>query len=101
MSYQPVPALGKDFLTPFFDVLLEAVGWGTSLRERVLERVHIQSGEQVLDVGCGTAALLIRARAYAPGAHLVGVDADPHILALARQNITRHVGCTRIHARAT
>jgi len=90
MSYQPVPALGKDFLTPFFDVLLEVVGWGTSLRERVLERVHIQNDEQVLDVGCGTAALLIRAKARAPGAHLVGVDADPHILELARKNITRH-----------
>ncbi len=90
MSYQPVPALGKDFLTPFFDVLLEVVGWGTSLREGVLERVHIQNDEQMLDVGCGTAALLIRARAHAPGAHLVGVDADPHILELARKNITRH-----------
>ncbi|SRR6266851_9975677 len=48
MSYQPVPALGKDLLTPFFDALLEVVGLGTSLRERVLERVHIQNGEQVL-----------------------------------------------------
>ncbi len=101
MSYQPVPALGKDFLTPFFDVLLEVVGWGTSLREEVLERVHIQNGERVLDVGCGTAALLIRAKMYTPGAHLIGVDADPHILVLARKNITRHgVGVEVKEARA-
>ncbi len=75
---------------PFFDALLEVVGLGTSLREQVLERVHIQNGEQVLDVGCGTAALLIRSKARAPGAPLVGVDADPHILALASKNIHQH-----------
>src|SRR5258708_16397353 len=89
MSYRPVPALGKDFLTPFFDGVLEVVGWGTPLREQVLARVNIQNDEQVLDVGCGTAALLIRARTHAPSAHLVGVDVDPHILALARQNIIK------------
>jgi ubiquinone/menaquinone biosynthesis C-methylase UbiE len=87
MKYQPVPALGKDFLTPLFDTVLEVIGLGTPLREQVLEQVHIQNDERVLDVGCGTAALLLRAKARVPGASLIGIDADPHILGLARKKI--------------
>jgi len=59
MSYTSVPALGQDWLTPFFDALLAVVGLGEPLTERVIERANIQEGEHVLDVGCGTATLLI------------------------------------------
>ena len=55
MSYQSVPALSKDWLTPFYDVLLALGGLGAPLTRRVLERTHIQDGERVLDVGCATA----------------------------------------------
>jgi hypothetical protein len=48
MSYHPIPALGKDWLTPFFDTLLALVGLVTPLTGRVLERAHIQDGERVL-----------------------------------------------------
>ena len=90
MSYQPVPALGKDWLTPFFDLLLEMMGLGKALTERVLERADIQNGERVLDVGCGTATLLIAAKSRAPGAQTVGVDTDERVLQIARKKIARH-----------
>ena len=90
MSYQPVPALGKDWLTPLFDVLLAVVGLGTPLTERVIERVRIQEGERVLDVGCGTGTLLIAAKSRSPLAQLVGVDTDERVLAIARKKIAQH-----------
>ncbi len=90
MSYKSVPALGKDWLTPFYDVLQAMVGWGPQLTKRMLERAHIQDGERVLDVGCATATLLIAAKARYPAAHLVGVDPDERALAIARKKIAHH-----------
>ncbi len=90
MGYQPVPALGKDWLTPFFDLLLAVVGLGTSLTKRVLERAHIQDGERVLDVGCGTATLLIAAKSRYPTAQMVGVDTDRRVLQIARKKLAQH-----------
>ena len=90
MSYKSVPALGKDWLTPFFDALLTVVGLGAPLTQRVLERADIQDGERVLDVGCGTATLLIAAKARSPLAQLVGVDADERAVRIARKKIAGH-----------
>jgi ubiquinone/menaquinone biosynthesis C-methylase UbiE len=90
MSYKSVPALGKDWLTPFFDLLLEMVGLGRVLATRVLERADIQDGEHVLDVGCGTATLLIAAKTGAPGTQMVGVDLDERVLQIARKKIAQH-----------
>ncbi len=47
-------------------------------------RLHAQRAEQVLDVGCGTGALLAALAAAAPGVRLVGIDASPEMLAVAR-----------------
>ncbi len=90
MSYQSVPALGKDWLTPFYDGLQAKVGWGPQLANRMLERAHIQNDERVLDVGCATATLLIAAKARYPTAHLVGIDPDERALQIARKKIARH-----------
>lgn len=91
MSYQPVPALGKDWLTPFFDALLAVFGLGAPLTQRVIERARIQDGERVLDVGCGTATLLIAAKSRSPTTQMVGVDTDERVLQIARKKITQHL----------
>src|SRR6266567_8842308 len=90
MSYKSVPALGKDWLTPFFDTLLAVVGLGTPLTERVIERAHIQDGEHLLDVGCGTATLLIVVKSRYPSAQVVGADTDERALAIARKKIAQY-----------
>lgn len=43
---------------------------------------HIAPEQKVLDIGCGTGALTLRAAAG--GAHVVGVDINPEMLAIAR-----------------
>lgn len=78
-----IPALKYDALTPFYDVVL---GW--TLREylfkpQLIEQANIEDGQQVLDVGCGTATLTILLKQLYPKANVVGLDGDPKVLKIA------------------
>jgi demethylmenaquinone methyltransferase/2-methoxy-6-polyprenyl-1,4-benzoquinol methylase len=44
---------------------------------------HIRNGQKVLDIGCGTGALAIRAAGK--GAIVTGIDVNPNMLAVARK----------------
>lgn len=50
----------------------------------VVELLNPQPGERILDLGCGTGHLT--AQIAAVGAHVVGIDNDPGMIALARQH---------------
>jgi demethylmenaquinone methyltransferase/2-methoxy-6-polyprenyl-1,4-benzoquinol methylase len=52
---------------------------------------HIQAGERVLDIGCGTGALTLRAAHR--GAQVKGMDTNPHMLEMAEQAL-REAGLT-------
>jgi SAM-dependent methyltransferase len=52
----------------------------------MLDVADLQSGERVLDVGCGSGATTIEAaRRVQPGGAAVGIDVSPPLLALARE----------------
>lgn len=90
MNYTPIPALGKNILTPFFDALVEIVGLGTSFKKKVVERANLQIGERLLDVGCGTATLLLAAKSRYPSIEAVGIDVDDRVLDIARKKIAKN-----------
>ena len=50
--------------------------------EAVVERANVHRGDRVLDVACGTGNVAVLAAQR--GAHVVGVDFEPRLLALAR-----------------
>jgi ubiquinone/menaquinone biosynthesis C-methylase UbiE len=79
-----IPALRYHALTPLFDFVAAALARDGSLKSGVIERASIDAGERVLDVGCGTGTLAIAAARAAPGVLVRGLDADPAILARAR-----------------
>jgi SAM-dependent methyltransferase len=56
-------------------------GWGAPLHARVLDLAGVGAGTTVLDLGCGPG--VFAAAAVAPGARVVGIDADRSAVAVA------------------
>lgn len=52
-----------------------------------LARLTLRPGERLLDIGCGTGALLHRLSQRYPGAQLTGVDPVPEMLSVARHRL--------------
>ncbi|MGH7558720.1 MAG: class I SAM-dependent methyltransferase [Gemmatimonadota bacterium] len=57
-----------------------------SVRE-TLRRTDLREDDAILDVGCGTGALLEAVAARVPGARLVGIDLSPAMLAVASRKL--------------
>jgi len=60
----------------------EPAGWSAPLYTHALDAADVDPGTSVLDLGCGTGEFA--AAAVALGARVVGVDADPEAVKIAR-----------------
>ena len=83
-----IPALGAAWLTPLYDIVARLTG-ERRFKRRLVEQAHIASGQDVLDLGCGTGTLALLVKQTCPGARVVGLDIDPRILAIARRKTQR------------
>ncbi|RAG87413.1 SAM-dependent methyltransferase [Streptacidiphilus pinicola] len=82
-----LPAAGRDAFLPFYDRLTALLGAG-ELHRTLLDQAGLADGQRVLEIGCGTGNLALRAKRSRPGIELVGSDPDP--LALARAERKAH-----------
>lgn len=80
-----VPALGFQFLTPFYDPLVAATTRERIFKRQLIAQAGVRDGERVLDLGCGTGTLAIWLKQALPGALVTGVDADEAVLIRARR----------------
>ncbi|HEY3120025.1 MAG TPA: class I SAM-dependent methyltransferase, partial [Vicinamibacteria bacterium] len=89
-------------LTPLYDLGTALFGFGRRFKEGVVAQAGLADGARVLDVGCGTGQLADALKRAHPRATVVGVDADPRILEIARRRIARagHAGVELVCARA-
>ena len=84
-----VPAAGRDWLLPFYDIVTKLLGV-QAFHRKLIDQAAISSGHRVLEIGCGTGSLTILAERLHPGADVVGIDPDPKALARARRKAQRN-----------
>jgi ubiquinone/menaquinone biosynthesis C-methylase UbiE len=82
-----VPAVGYDFLTRFYDLIVRLALREERFKTRLIEQAEIEPGHRVLDLGCGTATLTMMLKRAYPEATVVGLDGDPRILAIGRRKV--------------
>ena len=69
--------------TRYYDRWMNLITWGQDKRVREAALGYINAGDQVLDVGCGTGTLAVRAAQK--GARVTGLDLSPAMLCLAEE----------------
>lgn len=79
-----IPALKYRFLTGLFDALIAATTREGKIRSTLVGLAGVEGRCTVLDVGSGTGTLAILIKRLHPGVRVVGVDADPEVLQIAR-----------------
>jgi ubiquinone/menaquinone biosynthesis C-methylase UbiE len=79
-----IPPLTYNWLTPLYDRIVPVLMPEDTLKRRLIQQAHIESGQRVLDLGAGTATLTIMIKQAHPDAEIVGVDGDPHVLDIGR-----------------
>lgn len=73
-----------DFVTSFM-----MLGHAGMLRQMTVDGAAIQPGESVLDVGCGTGEVTLRAKKRAGNGTVYGIDPAPEMIAVARKKAVR------------
>jgi ubiquinone/menaquinone biosynthesis C-methylase UbiE len=83
-----LPAMGRDRLLPFYDPFTWLLGV-PRVHRRLIDLAGIEPAQRVLEIGCGTGNLALRAQRMHPDAEVVGIDPDPLALARARRKAER------------
>lgn len=83
------PALGHSRLTGAYDMAVRLLTRERAWRSALLDQVAPQSGETIIDVGCGTGSFAILMKQNAPCARIIGIDPDPEVLGRAAAKATK------------
>lgn len=75
---------------PFYDAECALVGLRKGFRRATLRHARLNTGEQILDIGCGTGVLTqLAAEAVGSSGEAVGIDPSVPMITLARKNAVR------------
>lgn len=94
-----LPAAGHDAFLPGYDLLTRVLGMNPAYRDLVAQ-AGLSDGQRVIEIGCGTGNLTVRAKKACPGADIVGTDPDPRALRRAERKAKgmTGIGFTRAYA---
>lgn len=79
-----LPAAGHDALLPCYDVFSRLLGM-RKVHETLVAQAQLADCRRILEIGCGTGNLIIRAKRDYPQLEAVGCDPDPRALDRARR----------------
>lgn len=80
-----IPALGRAWLTNLYDPAMATLFQERLYRLPLIDALNLQSGQRILDIGCGTGTLDLLLRKQAPQTAVVGLDIDPAVLTIAQR----------------
>lgn len=83
-AHDYLPAAGRDFLLPGYDVMVRVLGMGP-VYDELIGQAELRDALDILEIGCGTGNLTHRAAQAAPAARVTGTDPDPRALTRARR----------------
>jgi ubiquinone/menaquinone biosynthesis C-methylase UbiE len=84
-----IPALGYDFLTPFYDTVVRLTTRETTFKNEMVKQLEISPNQTVLDLACGTGTLAILIKETYPQAQVFGIDGDARVLQIAESKAHR------------
>jgi ubiquinone/menaquinone biosynthesis C-methylase UbiE len=79
-----LPAARHDAFLPGYDLLARLLGIHR-VHQRLLDQAELADDHRILEIGCGTGNLTVRAKRSQQGAEVIGSDPDPLALARAKQ----------------
>jgi ubiquinone/menaquinone biosynthesis C-methylase UbiE len=85
-----IPAATYDWLLPLYDPIQKFL-LGDSAYRTLVDQAHLQAGQRVLEIGCGTGNVVILIKQLYPQVDVVGLDPDLRALDRARRK-TRRAG---------
>lgn len=94
-----LPAAGHDAFLPGYDLMSRLFGLHR-VHQRLLDQAELADDQRVLEIGCGTGNLTIRAKRAQRGAELVGSDPDPLALRRAQRKAQQLTGIRFEHGYA-
>jgi ubiquinone/menaquinone biosynthesis C-methylase UbiE len=80
-----IPAFHFRWLTHWYDPMMRRLFPEEALKTALIAQAHIQPGQNVLDMGCGTGTLTLLIKQTQPNAAVYGLDVDPQVLDIARR----------------
>jgi len=86
-----LPAAGHDAFLPGYDLLTRLFGFHR-VHQRLIDQAELAEDQRVLEIGCGTGNLTVRAKRAHPGAEVIGSDPDPLALNRAQRKARRLAG---------
>ena len=84
-----IPALRFHWLTSFYDPLLRWTLRESAFKRHLVKQAGIERGHRVLDLGCGTGTLALLIKSHHSKTDVIGLDADPKVLEIAKAKAAR------------
>ena len=84
-SLRYIPVFHCRWLTPWYDPIMRRLYPEDALKAALIAQAHIQSGQNILDMGCGTGTLTLMIKYTQPNVAVYGLDVDHQVLDIARR----------------